>query len=76
MTHFVSEDPCLICPEVLLSDSALMLVSAVVALISLDITKRTSNLIDALCNYLCSLSRANLRGYTAVHTSQQHFHPA
>lgn len=32
-----------------------MLASAVVALILLVITKRTSNLISALCNYLCSL---------------------
>lgn len=43
------------CPDVLLSNSALMLTSAVVALILLVITKRTSNLISALCNYLCSL---------------------
>lgn len=59
------------CPEVLLSNSAPMLVSAAVTLTSLVITKRTSNLNNALCNYLCSLSSADIKGYTAVHTFSQ-----
>lgn len=35
------------------------------ATISLGITKRTSNLISALCNYVCSLSRTNPARFSA-----------
>lgn len=43
-----------------------MLLSAMVALILLVITKRTSSLVNTLCKYLCTLSRPSLRVHTAV----------